>query len=164
MRERAFSQTTTSNSILSGSETVKLHFCFFCLPAVWYYWWSLVPRNEVEGVITQSDGYDSNHQAMCKKIYAWLWEFSRKQPPFPFVHLLPLSIRPSCCLFVCLFFTPRVHACIMCALLSMSFTLGGVFYVDILGTSSVFKILASGNTWPLSTLQEHIGACTTVTR
>lgn len=26
-----------------------------------------MPRNEVEGVITQSDGYDSNHQAMCKR-------------------------------------------------------------------------------------------------
>lgn len=33
VREKTFSQTTTSNSILSGSETVKLHFCFFCFPS-----------------------------------------------------------------------------------------------------------------------------------
>lgn len=33
VREKTFSQTTTSNSILSGSETVKLHFCFFLLPS-----------------------------------------------------------------------------------------------------------------------------------
>lgn len=49
VREKTFSQTTTSDSILSGSETVKLHFCFFCFPAVWYYRWSVVPRNEVKG-------------------------------------------------------------------------------------------------------------------
>lgn len=29
-----------------------------------------MPRNEVKGVITQSDGFDGNHQAMCKKISA----------------------------------------------------------------------------------------------
>lgn len=43
---------TTIDSILSGIETVKLHFFFFCLSAVW----SLVPRNEVEVVIAPSDG------------------------------------------------------------------------------------------------------------
>lgn len=75
-------------------------FAFFCLPAVWYYWWSLVPRNEVEGVITQSAGYDSNHQEVCKKIYPWLWIFflwkTARFCSFIFSHYL--SVHLSVCL------------------------------------------------------------------
>jgi len=69
-----------------------------------------MPGNESEGVITQSDGYDSNHQA---KISAWLsvslensfnlffvallWSFF----PFPPVCLpLFLSLR-ACIHYVC---------------------------------------------------------------
>lgn len=73
--------------------------------------------------------------------------FSGKQHPFVLeARLLSLFICPSICLFVFLYFSPCVHACIMCALLSMPFGLGVFFYVDILGTSSVFKILPRGNT------------------
>lgn len=100
-------------------------FAFFCLPAVWYYWWSPVPRNEVEGVITQSDGYDSNHQEVCKKIYVWLWiVFSGKQRPF--VPSSSLIICLSIYVFVFLSFAHCVQTCIMCALLSMLFTPWGV--------------------------------------
>lgn len=50
--------------------------------------------------ITQSDGYDSNHQAMCKKISAWLGVFIWKTASFCSLYLifsLYLSVHPPFC-------------------------------------------------------------------
>lgn len=161
LREKGFSQTTTSDSILSGSETVKLHFCFSSIPAVWYYWWSLVPRNKVKGVITLSDGYELSSGNMWNR-FCQAWNFSpESRLCFALWISFPsLSIYLSVSLSVCqLFFhAPCVHSCITCALLSMAFALEVFFYEDTLSTSRLFKTLPEGNTWPLFSPHEHIGA------
>lgn len=123
-------------------------FFLYCLSAVWYYWWSLVPRNKVEAVIAQSDEFDSSHQGKC-----WFPDIIGKNSLF--LQLTFLFIRPS---FYLLFIHSRcahVHyACFAEHVVHPQ----GVFHVNILGTSNVFKILPRGNTWPSFTLQQRIGA------
>lgn len=78
----------------------------------------------------------------CVKRFLYL----EKQPPFvPCIFSLYLSVHPS----IHLSDSFSLPVCIMIALLSMFFVFfypWGVFHVDILGTSSVFKILPRGNT------------------
>ncbi len=116
-------------------------FAFFCLPAVWYYWWRLVPRNEVEGVSAQSDGDDSNHQAICKKIFAWLWVFIWKTASFCSQYLI-FCLYLSIVLCVCLTLFHSLCTCVhYVCFAEHAVCPWGVYQADILGTSrlSIFK-------------------------
>lgn len=153
----AFSHTTTRRVNSVSSETVKTALLLFSasqLSAITV--WSLVPRNEVEGVITQSDGSDINHQAMCER------DLSRCSVVF---FLVIISINRLLLFFASLFiYTPillffSLHIlctfCIMIALLSTqcAFRVGFLiffFYVNILGTSSVFKFCPGATLDPCS--------------
>lgn len=105
-----FSHATTNHS---GNETVKLHFCFFSLSlcasqlsAITER--SLVPRNEVEGVIAQSDGADISHPPMHKKIILFLFSYKKKNLDKTFLFVLqPSSLNLSLCLSISTHPTPQ---------------------------------------------------------
>lgn len=110
-------------------------FAFFCLPAVWYYWWSWCPEMRWRVLLLNQMGTN----VTMRQYNSWVSQF------------VVCPVLLCLCLSVCASFFLSVH--VHYALLSFLFAFGVFLDVDVLGTSSVFAFLPWGYTWPLFTTE-----------